>query len=98
MKMHVVGVGNRNRGEKSKKSGKPYDGQSVYCIAVKAMNEGQGHKVVDLYFDYTRGVQYPDEVYVGDVINVDYNEDGYVEEVELVTRTDADGKPAKDKK
>jgi uncharacterized protein YuzE len=90
MKMIVVGIGQRNKGDRSKKTGKPYDGASIYCLREKSGIEGQEAR--ELYFNFLSSVTYP-AVDVGDIINVDYDDKGFVDSVEVLKKADVNNKP-----
>lgn len=79
MQLQVVGIGERRSGE-AKKTGRPYDGMSVYCLS--AANDVDGMKAEEVYFNYLSSVSFPD-VKVGDLIDVDYDRRGYMVSVTL---------------
>ncbi|MDR0325034.1 MAG: hypothetical protein LBI19_02925 [Oscillospiraceae bacterium] len=80
MKAQVIGLGQRRSGT-AKKTGKPYDGTSVYIMS--AASDVQGHKAGEIYLNHLSSVPYP-EINVGDIIDIDRNEAGFIEEITVV--------------
>lgn len=82
MKAQVVGVGQRRSGT-GKNSGKPYDGTTIYILS--AANDVQGHKAEEVYINHLSSVTFP-EVGIGDTIDVQYNRQGFLDEITVVTK------------
>lgn len=87
MKMTIVGKGQRRSG-KSSKSGKEYDFTAIYCI--RAANGVEGHLAEEISFNHRSSLVFPD-VHVGDVVNVSYDKNGFLEDFSVIEKA---GKPA----
>lgn len=83
MKMTVIGKSERNAGEKSKRTGKPYDGTTLHCALSKSKEVIEGQAVKTIYWSHLPK-DAPKIINIGDVINVDYNQDGYIDEIEVI--------------
>lgn len=86
MKVIIVGMDTRRTGESSKKTGKPYDGQTVYytCTAVGVT----GVKTGSIYASYIGDMPWPD-VGMGDTVLLDFDEGGKLTSVDLVKQAKA---------
>jgi hypothetical protein len=84
MKANVVGIGEKRSGI-GKKSGKPYDGMSIYVLTNEP--DVQGQKAEEVYFNFLSRVTFP-TINVGDVIDIGYGKDGFIKSVDVL-------KPAK---
>lgn len=82
MKSEVVGIGMRRSGT-AKKTGKPYDGTSIYVLT--AVNDVEGQKAEEVYFNHLSSVNFP-EVHIGDIIDVEYNRQGFLDGVSVVKK------------
>ena len=88
MKLTVYGIGKRNKGEKSKKSGKPYDGTTLHCVTLNTTKDVEaGQAVKEVYMNHLSPIAFP-VINIGDVINVEYDENGWLDGIEVL-------KPAK---
>jgi hypothetical protein len=88
MKAQVVGIGQRRAGT-AKKTGNPYDGTTVYVLS--AASDVHGQKAGEIYLNHLSSVPYPD-MGIGDTINIDRNEQGFIEEITLVSKAVKEGK------
>jgi hypothetical protein len=83
MKANVVGIGQRRSGT-AKKTGNPYDGTTIYVLTVA--NDVKGQKAEEVYFNHLSEINFPDDVGIGDVIDVQYNRQGFIDGVSIVSK------------
>ena len=82
MKMNVVGISERRQGTGSK-SGKAYDGTSLHCTLVRSKDVIEGTAVKEIYVNHLSIPDCP-KINVGDLIDVSYDDKGYIEDIEIV--------------
>lgn len=90
MKFEVIGY-ERVKGEKSRKSGKPYDLRVLHCKDLTPFTKSAdfgGNKVeqlsVWLYGQDIDFVQRILDIDIGDIIQVFYDRNGYISDVQVV--------------
>jgi len=83
MRMQIVGISQRRAGT-AKNSGKPYDGTTIFCI--RKANEVVGQKTEEIFMNHLSLISFP-EVSVGDIINVGFDRNGFMEEFDVIERS-----------
>lgn len=82
MKMKILGIGKRRAGVS--KSGKDYDFAYLYCT--HEAEDVEGEKTEEVHLNFRSPVNYP-AFQVGDIINVSYDKNGFLEEIAVVDKT-----------
>ena len=78
----IIGIGERRSGVG--KTGKAYDFTALYCThEAKGV---KGHAVEEIMFSHLGDVEFP-KVSVGDKINVSYDKRGYIQQVDVVSKS-----------
>ena len=81
MKIEVVGVGDRRSGT-AKKTGKPYDGTTIYGLKLSPDKDVDGQVTKEVYLNHLMN-NFP-VISVGDIVDVEYNESGFIDGVTIV--------------
>ena len=84
MEMTVIGISDRRSGT-SKASGKPFDGTTLHCLKSKSKDVISGQAVSEIYLNHLSGT-FP-SIKVGDLIDVEYDNKGYIEAIEVIKST-----------
>ncbi len=84
MKAKILGIGERHSGT-SKSSGKPYDLTSIYCAY--SASDVVGEKVEEITLNHLAGMDFSD-IHVGDIIHVSYDRRGYLEEFDVLEKSE----------
>lgn len=77
----IIGLGPVLKGDKSKRTGKPFHGQSVYLTYKR--REVDGLVAKDQYLDML-GVEKPPVLKVGQDIFLDFDDKGFLLDIEVV--------------
>ena len=86
-KKEIVGIGERRSGVS--KTGKQYDFTPLYCIYEDA--KVKGRVAEEIMFSHGGEVSLPN-IQVGDVINVFYDKRGFIQHIEVVTKSSSSDK------